>query len=91
MSVGKVAKFIGDVVDNKTAKKPIEFAHGSDRQTRRQGPPDYHNLTVPRKIRIRMELEEGVIKAAAMGRRQVVMTYAAGRQRPTTAEAGTPT
>ncbi len=68
VSVGKFAKFIGDVVDDKMAKKQTELLIGA---LGKVGDKDHVIITASQadqKMRIRIELEEGVIKAlAAMG------------------------
>jgi hypothetical protein len=73
VSVGKFAKFIGDVTDDKMAKKQTELLIGA---LGKVGDKDHVIITAShadQRMRIRVELEEGMLKAlAATG--QMVMS-----------------
>jgi hypothetical protein len=76
VSVGKFAKFISARIDNEAVKKPVDFVVGA---IGKAGEKDHVTITTSSAaagMRIRVELEEGAIKAlAAMG--QAVMTLRA--------------
>jgi hypothetical protein len=69
VSIGKLAKFIGEVADNEMVKKPVDFLM---KELGKAADKDHVTITtssVSSEMRVRVELEEGAIKAvAAMGK-----------------------
>ena len=77
VSIGKFAKFIGSVADNDMVKKPVDFLLG---ELGKSGDKDHVTITaspVASGMQIRVELEEGAIRAVA-GMGKAVMMLRAG-------------
>ncbi len=81
VSVGKIAKFIADTVDSESVKKPAEYLV---KELGKTGDKDHVTITtspVASGMRVRVELEEGAIKAlAATGKAVMSIRYSPPRR-----------